>query len=152
MQMLCDGCNRCWLLDCWYCKIIRWGNSDQPALSYYPRNVLMMMITITMMMNSWIMECEVFIFPDWSPPDNPARQCRPKAGYDLVIMVMMMMMMMMTTMVMMIMMMMRQLQWHARWLSGAPSLCLCQLTGHTRPQATAQYKVSTSAKYKVKTL
>ena len=49
----------------------------------------MMMITITMMMNSWIMECEVFIFPDWSPPDNPARPCRPKAGYGLVMMIMM---------------------------------------------------------------
>ena len=41
--------------------------------------------------NSSIMECEEFILPDWSPPDNPARPCRPKAGYGLVMMMMMLM-------------------------------------------------------------
>ena len=36
------------------------------------------------------MECEEFILPDWSPPDDPARPCRPKAGHGLVMMMMMM--------------------------------------------------------------
>ena len=35
------------------------------------------------------MECEEFILPDWSPPNDPARPCRPKAGYGLVVMMMM---------------------------------------------------------------
>ena len=30
------------------------------------------------------MEYEEFILPDCSPPDDPARPCRPKAGYGLV--------------------------------------------------------------------
>ena len=38
--------------------------------------------------NSWIMECEEFILPDWSPPDDPARPCRPKACYGLVMIMM----------------------------------------------------------------
>ena len=29
-----------------------------------------------------------FILPDRSPPDDPARPCRPKAGYGLVMMMM----------------------------------------------------------------
>ena len=45
--------------------------------------------------NSWIMECEGFILPDWSPTDDPARQCQPKAGYGLVMMMMMLMIMFM---------------------------------------------------------
>ena len=28
------------------------------------------------------MECEVFIFPDWSPPDDPARPCRLRPSDD----------------------------------------------------------------------
>ena len=28
--------------------------------------------------SSSIMECEEFIPPDWSPPNDPARPCRPK--------------------------------------------------------------------------
>ena len=35
------------------------------------------------------MECEEFILPDWSPPQDPARPCRPQAGYGLVMMMMM---------------------------------------------------------------
>ena len=34
--------------------------------------------------SSSIMEFEEFILPDWSPPDDPARPCRPKAGYGIV--------------------------------------------------------------------
>ena len=34
------------------------------------------------------MVCEVFIHPDWSPPNDPARPCRPKAGYGLLMMMM----------------------------------------------------------------
>ena len=40
---------------------------------------------------SFLMECKEFILSDWSPPDDPARPCRPMAGYVLVIMMMMMM-------------------------------------------------------------
>ena len=48
-----------------------------------------------------IMECEEFILPDWSPPDDPGRPCRPKAGHGLVMMMMIMVMMtMLTTMTM----------------------------------------------------
>ena len=36
------------------------------------------------------MECEEFILPDWSPPDDPARPCRPKAGHGLVKIMLMM--------------------------------------------------------------
>ena len=39
------------------------------------------------------MECEEFILPDWSPPNDPAMPCRPKAGYGLVVMMMMMILM-----------------------------------------------------------
>ena len=42
--------------------------------------------------SSSIMECEEFILPDWSPPDDPARPCRPKAGHGLVMMMTMMVM------------------------------------------------------------
>ena len=38
--------------------------------------------------NSWRMECEEIILPDWSPPEDPARPCRPMAGYGLVMMMM----------------------------------------------------------------
>ena len=41
------------------------------------------------------MECEEFILPDWSPPDDSARPCRPKAGYGLVVMMMMVIMIVM---------------------------------------------------------
>ena len=34
------------------------------------------------------MECEEFILPDWSPPDDSARPCRPKAGHGLVMIIM----------------------------------------------------------------
>ena len=30
-----------------------------------------------------------FFLPNWSPPDDPARPCRPKAGHGLVMMMMM---------------------------------------------------------------
>ena len=43
------------------------------------------------------MECEEFVLPDWSPPDDPVRPCRPKAGYGLVMIMMMMMVMMILT-------------------------------------------------------
>ena len=35
---------------------------------------------------------EEFILPDWSPSDDPARPCRTKAGYGLVIIIMIMIM------------------------------------------------------------
>ena len=38
--------------------------------------------------SSSIMECEEFILPDWSPPNDPARPCRPKACYGLVMIMM----------------------------------------------------------------
>ena len=34
------------------------------------------------------MECEELILLDWSPLDDPARPCLPKAGYGLVMMMM----------------------------------------------------------------
>ena len=41
---------------------------------------------------SFLMECKEFILLDWSPPDDPARPCRPKAGHGLVMIMMMVMM------------------------------------------------------------
>ena len=66
--------------------------TSQPCIPFQPNQKRLNMAPIHIITffkwsspsaNSWIMECEESILPDWSPPDNP------KAGYGLVHIMMM---------------------------------------------------------------